>query len=109
MERIQEHPILGMKSNRDTVSFTFNGKPLTGYRGEPIAAALLAAGIRTLRKHEESGNPRGLYCAIGHCMECRLSVQGKGIVRSCLTPLEDGMTVLEGQQLANEITGRKLP
>ncbi|MCD9021135.1 (2Fe-2S)-binding protein [Cohnella silvisoli] len=109
MERIQDHPILGRKPQREPVSFTFNGKPMTGYPGEPIAAALLAAGIRTLRKQEESGNPRGLYCAIGHCMECRLSVQGKGIVRSCLTPIEEGMNVFEGQQLANEITGRKLP
>ncbi|MFC5469213.1 (2Fe-2S)-binding protein [Cohnella suwonensis] len=109
MERIDDHPILGRKPLRETVSFTFNGKPMKGYRGEPLAAALLAAGIRTLRKHEESGSPRGLYCGIGHCMECRLSVQGKGIVRSCLTPLEDGMNVFEGQRLPNEITGRTLP
>ncbi|WP_169088606.1 (2Fe-2S)-binding protein [Paenibacillus sp. PL91] len=109
MERIQDHPILGRKTMREPISFIFNGKPMAGYRGEPIAAALLAAGVWTLRKHEESGNSRGLYCAIGHCMECRLSVQGKGIVRSCLTPLEDGMKVFEGQQLPNEITGRLLP
>ncbi len=109
MERINDHPILGKKTQRASVTFTFNGKPMAGYRGEPIAAALLAAGIRTLRKHEESGNSRGIYCAIGHCMECRLQVQGKGIVRSCLTPLEEGMQISEGLQLPNEITGRKLP
>jgi len=109
MERILDHPILGKKPRRGPASFTFNGKRLTGWSEEPLAAALLAAGVRTLRKHEESGTPRGLYCAIGHCMECRVSVQGRGIVRACLTPLEDGMNVFEGQQLANEITGRKLP
>ncbi|WP_372629274.1 (2Fe-2S)-binding protein [Cohnella sp.] len=109
MERINDHPILGKKTQRDSVNFSFNGKPMAGYRGEPIAAALLAAGIRTLRKHEESGNSRGIYCAIGHCMECRLQVQGKGIVRSCLTPLEEGMQISEGLQLPNEITGRKRP
>ncbi|XID90302.1 (2Fe-2S)-binding protein [Paenibacillaceae bacterium WGS1546] len=108
MERIDEHPILGRKTRREPAAFTFNGRPMTGFRGEAIAAALLAAGVRTLRRHEESGRPRGLYCAIGHCMECRLFVAGKGIVRACLTPLEDGMTVLEGQRLPNEITGRAL-
>lgn len=110
MERIIDHPILGpMKTPRETVSFTFNGKELTGRQGEPIAAALLASGIRTLRRHEESGSPRGLYCAIGHCMECRLNVDGTGPVRACLTSLEAGMRITEGRRLPNEITGRKLP
>ncbi|TYP78910.1 (2Fe-2S)-binding protein [Paenibacillus methanolicus] len=109
MERIQHHPILGKTKFHQPITYTFNGKKLSGYRGEPIAAALLAEGIRVLRRHEESGAARGFYCAIGHCMECRLVVQGQGIVRSCLTPLEPGMIITEGQQLANEITGRKLP
>lgn len=110
MERITFHPILGpQRKEREPVSFTFNGRKLTGLQGEPIAAALLASGIRTLRRHEESGTARGLYCAIGHCMECRLNLEGRGLVRSCLTPLEEGMRITEGQQLPNEITGRKLP
>lgn len=110
MERITFHPILGpQRKEREPVSFTFNGRKLTGLQGEPIAAALLASGIRTLRRHEESGTARGLYCAIGHCMECRLNLEGRGLVRSCLTALEEGMRITEGQQLPNEITGRKLP
>ncbi|SEK51688.1 sarcosine oxidase subunit alpha [Paenibacillus sp. cl141a] len=109
MERITFHPILGpQRIEREPVSFTFNGRKLTGLQGEPIATALLASGIRTLRRHEESGTARALYCAIGHCMECRLNVEGRGKVRSCLTPLEEGMRITEGQQLPNEITGRKL-
>lgn len=110
MERIPFHPILGpQRKERKPVSFTFNGRKLTGVQGEPIAAALLATGIRTLRRHEETGSARGLYCAIGHCMECRLNVEGRGPVRSCLTPLEEGMRICEGLQLPNDITGRKLP
>lgn len=110
MERITNHPILGPRERgREPVSFTFDGRTLTGLEGEPIAAALLASGIRRLRRHEESGAVRGLYCAIGHCMECRLTVEGRGQVRSCLTPIEEGMRISEGRQLSNEITGRKLP
>ncbi|QYR19500.1 (2Fe-2S)-binding protein [Paenibacillus sp. sptzw28] len=107
--RILNHPILGPGPDRESVSFMFNGAGMKGLRGEPIAAALLAAGIRMLRRHEESGNPRGFYCAIGHCMECRVDVEGLGQVRACLTPLEDGMHISEGKQLSNEITGRMLP
>ncbi|WP_219838496.1 (2Fe-2S)-binding protein [Paenibacillus sp. R14(2021)] len=108
MERILDHPILGRRKFQEQVTYSYNGKQMCGYRGEPIAAALLAEGVRILRKHEESGSARGFYCAIGHCMECRLMVQGRGIVRSCLIPLEQGMIINEGQQLPNEITGRKL-
>lgn len=108
MRRIQTHPVLGPSLERPKVNFTFDGLELEGYAGEPIAAALLACGIRVLRRHEESGSPRGFYCAIGHCMECRVEIEGKGVVRACITPVETGMTVRSGQQLGNEITGRKV-
>lgn len=104
--RIVNHPILGPKSARRQVSFTFDGRPMQGLAGEPLAAALLAGGVRLLRRHEESGTPRGIYCAIGHCSECRLTVHSLGTVRSCLTRLEEGMIVESGRQLSNEITGR---
>lgn len=38
--RVAEHPILGKSETRRTVPFTFDGRPLTGLEGEPIAAAL---------------------------------------------------------------------
>ncbi|WP_028776993.1 (2Fe-2S)-binding protein [Shimazuella kribbensis] len=106
--RIVNHPLI-KKGEQKRISFTFNGESLEGLEGEPIAAALLAHGIRILRRHEESGSNRGLYCAIGHCMECRVDVQGKGQVRACLTPIVEGMEVVEGKQLENKITGREAP
>lgn len=106
-ERIVNHPILGTAPSRKTVAFSFNGAPLQALEGEPIAAALLANDIRLLRRHEETGTPHGFYCAIGHCMECRIQVEGLGTVRACLTPVEEGMNITEGQRLPNAITGRK--
>lgn len=111
MNRITVHPILGSPraiEERNHVQFTFNSQRYEGYEGEPIAAALLASGVRVLRRHEESGSPRGIYCAIGHCMECLVQVEGRGSVRACITPLEAGMTVHASTQLANEITGREV-
>lgn len=93
MLRIKEANRHGPSEAREEVSFTFNGRRLTGFAGEPIAAALLANGIRTLRHHEKSGRPRGIYCGIGHCFECRVTVNGIPGVRACLTPLENGMAV----------------
>ena len=42
--RISEHPILGEQQKGKLVTFTYDGKELQGYEGEPIAAALKAAG-----------------------------------------------------------------
>ncbi|MED4583156.1 (2Fe-2S)-binding protein [Brevibacillus choshinensis] len=75
------------------VSFTFNGQHLEGYAGEPIAVALLANGIKTIRTCEVTAQPRGVYCGIGHCYECRAEVDGVSHVRTCLTPLRGGTTV----------------
>lgn len=98
-ERILDHPVLGALEPDQTVTFTFNGIKYEGRDGEPIAAALLASGIRTLRHHEESGTPRGIYCNIGHCFECRVDVDGHQGVRACLTPVREGMVINGGGAL----------
>jgi sarcosine oxidase subunit alpha len=97
--RILDHPILGKIKNNHYVSFTFNHKVYKGLENESLAAALLANGIRTLRHHEKSGSPRGFYCNIGHCYECRVSVDGQQGVRACLTPIKEGMIVESSGQL----------
>ena len=93
--RVHGHPVLGPLAERRAVGFTFDGRPLEGYEGEPIAAALLAHGVRTLRS-ARSGAPRGAYCFIGHCFECRVTVDVLTHERACLTPLRAGMDVRRG-------------
>ena len=46
MERIENHPILGETPKRKKVTFSYDGKLLEGYEGEPIAAALKLTDIR---------------------------------------------------------------
>ena len=43
-DRIKEHPILGVQEKGAPVKFWFDGKEIEGMEGEPIAAALKAAG-----------------------------------------------------------------
>jgi len=97
--RIDRHPILGPLPPRKQIRFQFDDRTYLGYEGETIAAALLANGVRTLRRHEASGTPRGIYCNIGHCFECRVTVDGKDNIRACLTPIRDGMVVRSGRKL----------
>ena len=101
--RIENHPILGHVGERKKVTFQFDGKTYEGFEGETIAAALLANGVRTLRKHEASGNPRGIYCNIGHCYECRVTVNGETNIRACLTPIQENMVVHSGDVQPNPL------
>ena len=45
------------------VSFSFNGRKITGYRGDSIASALLAADIRLVGRSYKYGRPRGIVSA----------------------------------------------
>ena len=62
--RIQEHPILGTYEKGKLVSFTFDGKPLEGYAGEPIAMALKNAGVMVHRYTRKEHKPRGIFCVV---------------------------------------------
>ena len=91
--RIEEHPILGAREKGRTVKFMIDGKEIEGYEGEPIAAALKAAGIMIHRYTQKEHKPRGIFCAIGRCTDCVMIVDGIPNVRTCITPLKEGMVV----------------
>ena len=92
-KRMKDHPILGEISKGRPVEFTFDGKTLTGYEDEPISVALKAAGLMVHRYTSKKGKPRGIFCAIGRCTDCVMIVDGRPNVRTCVTPLREGMDV----------------
>ena len=91
--RISEHPIIESYNKGRKVTFSFDGKELSGYEGEPIAAALKAAGVMVHRYTAKQHKPRGIFCAIGRCTDCVMIVNGVPNVRTCVTPLEEGMQI----------------
>ena len=91
--RFDEHPILGTTERGRLVSFTYDGKTLQGYEGEPVAVALSAAGVKEHRYTAKRHEPRGIFCAIGRCTDCVMVVDGVPNVRTCMTPLAEGMCV----------------
>jgi predicted molibdopterin-dependent oxidoreductase YjgC len=95
--RIADHPILGPAPQGRAVRFTFDGKEAWGLEGEPVAAALRAAGVMAHRYTKKRGEPRGVFCAIGRCTDCVMVVNGSPNVRTCVTPLEEGMAVETGR------------
>ncbi|HXX38643.1 MAG TPA: (2Fe-2S)-binding protein [bacterium] len=93
-QRITEHQVLGPPPTLRAFHLTFNGREIPALEGDSIASALLAAGIRVIRR-SAGGDPRGIYCGIGHCYECRVTVNGVSGQRACLVPAGDGMIVEE--------------
>ena len=91
--RILDHPILGPLEEGDTVQITVDGKKYMARNGEVIAAVLMANGIMVHRHTAKLHEPRGIYCGIGQCTDCVMTVNGKPNVRTCITPVEEGMVV----------------
>ena len=92
-QRIKLHPILGSLPEVNEVIFYFNGKPVRARENETIAAALVAEGIIVFRRTEKYRSLRGIFCAIGRCTDCIMTVNGTPNVRTCITTVEDGMLV----------------
>lgn len=76
----------------DPFEIEVDGQPLAAHQGETIAAVLLANGLRDFH-HLEDGSRRGLYCGIGRCFSCLVTVDGRSQVRACITPVRAGMRV----------------
>lgn len=74
-------------------SFTFDGEPVAARDGQTVGAALLAAGVRSWRTTRFEGRPRGLFCGIGVCFDCLVTVNGEPGVRACLAPAREGDVV----------------
>jgi sarcosine oxidase subunit alpha len=89
-ERILDHPVLGPLPPARLVPYTYAGQTLSGREGDTVATAMWMAGIRAM--HPGAGSATGnLYCGIGHCFACHLTVDGVQGVRACLVPLREGM------------------
>jgi predicted molibdopterin-dependent oxidoreductase YjgC len=91
--RIERHPILGQREKRPTVVVEVDGREIQAEEGEPIAAALMAAGISVFHYTRKRDAPRGLFCGIGRCSDCFMVVDGIPNTRTCVVPVREGMKI----------------
>ncbi|WP_329520849.1 (2Fe-2S)-binding protein [Spirillospora sp. NBC_01491] len=78
---------------RDTpLQITVDGAAVAGVEGQTVAGVLLAAGRRSWRAGP-SGAPRGVFCGIGACFDCLVTVNGERDVRACRRRAVDGDAV----------------
>ncbi len=80
----------------ESLTLTLDGAPITATPGQSVGAALTDAGVRSWRTTRLGGRPRGLFCGIGICFDCLLTVDGRPNQRACLVPASDGMVLESG-------------
>jgi predicted molibdopterin-dependent oxidoreductase YjgC len=78
---------------RQPIAFTLDGRPVQGFEGDTVLAAVLALGAR-LRDSDAGGTPRAGFCAIGACQDCWMDGADGQRLRACTTPLAAGMALL---------------
>ncbi|MFI1769048.1 (2Fe-2S)-binding protein [Streptomyces sp. NPDC020800] len=76
----------------------FDGRPVPALPGQSIAAALWAAGVLSWRTTRRTGRSRGVFCGMGVCFDCLVTVNGRPNQRACLVTVRDGdvVTTQEG-------------
>ncbi|MEV5275158.1 (2Fe-2S)-binding protein [Streptomyces werraensis] len=77
---------------RRTCAFevTFDGRQVEALPGRTVAAVLWAAGITSWRTTRDGGRPRGVFCGVGVCFDCLVTVNGRPNQRACLVPARPG-------------------
>ena len=75
------------------IEFTFDGEKIDAITGQSVAAALLAANQRALRKTRFNNNDRGVFCGMGVCFDCLVVIDGITNQRACLIEAKPGMKV----------------
>lgn len=92
--RIARHPALGHLTARRIITFTVDGEPIAAREGDTIAAAMVDSGRLVTGYTRKNRKPRGVYCGIGRCCNCTMTVDGVPGVRTCQTLVTEGMRVL---------------
>jgi len=69
-----------------------DGRLVPAHSGQTLAAVLLAANVRAWRRMP-SGARRGLFCGMGVCFDCLVSINGQPDQRACMTLAQPGMRV----------------
>ena len=83
--------------------FELDGAPVPFRDGQTVGAALVAHGVTSWRHTRHDGRPRGLFCGIGVCFDCLVSVDGVPNQRACLVLAQPGMRVVTQEGTGHDV------
>lgn len=81
----------GITPHDTEVELSYEGTPVPATAGLSVAAALTHAGLLALRR---TGNgDRGVFCGMGVCGECLVTIDGRPGMLACTTSVVAGMRI----------------
>jgi predicted molibdopterin-dependent oxidoreductase YjgC len=79
-------------AHRESVTIVIDGEAHTAISGVPLGAVLHALGNGVIRLVAGDA-PRGMFCGMGMCFDCLVTIDGHAGMRACITPVRAGMRV----------------
>ena len=79
------------------VTISIDSTPITVDTGTTVAGAMIAQGVTAWRSTRNNERPRGLFCGIGACFDCLVTIDSVPNQRACM------VRVCEGQQIDTDI------
>lgn len=93
-KRLQTSPAGPMaRDATQGLTFSMDGHLLEARQGDTVAAALMLAGVTSLRDTPVSGSPRGPFCLMGSCFDCLVEIDGIPNRQACMVEVAEGMKV----------------
>ena len=83
----------GKEPEEPWIFIQVNGQTVRAQKGVNLSTVLWNAGNRTLRYTYQSFSPRGIFCGMGVCFDCLVTINGEPKQRACLTIVQPGMRV----------------
>ncbi|MEU4877994.1 (2Fe-2S)-binding protein [Streptomyces sp. NPDC021608] len=86
-------PLNPARTRTAAFTLTFDGREIRASPGQSVAAALWSSGVTAWRTTRGEGRARGVFCGIGVCFDCLVTVDGRPNQRACLVPAVRGADV----------------
>lgn len=75
------------------ITVKLNGREVSAAAGQSVGAVLMGEGIKAWRTTRNEGKPRGLFCGIGACYDCLITVDHQANQRACMVEACDTMNI----------------
>jgi sarcosine oxidase subunit alpha len=79
------------------IAVVVNGRKVEAFEGEFVSTVLHAEGISVFARKLTTGRASGIYCGMGICYECLVTIDGINNIRACQTFVVDQMIIETSQ------------
>lgn len=82
-----------MNTEQQRITVNLNSTPVETAAGQSVGAVLMGQGTKAWRTTRHEGKPRGIFCGIGACYDCLITIDGQPNQRACMVEASDSMNI----------------